>query len=139
VVRLIHKGRYGVVHTHLYRACVYGRVAARLAGVPVVVATEHSLGDGRIEGRPLSAATRRLYLAAERLGAATIAVSPSVAGRLRRWGVPDHRIRVVGNGIDPTGYAFDLLRRDRARATTRTSSRPPPSSRPSWPASPAGA
>jgi glycosyltransferase involved in cell wall biosynthesis len=123
LVRLIHKGRYDVVHTHLFRACVYGRVAARLAGVPVVVATEHSLGDERIEGRPLSAATRRLYLATERLGAATIAVSPTVAGRLRRWGVPGGRIRVVGNGIDLAGYAFDPLRRDRARAAMGLSDR----------------
>lgn len=42
----IRSGRFDVVHTRLYRACVYGRVAARLAGVRAVVATEHSLGDG---------------------------------------------------------------------------------------------
>ena len=59
LVQIIHKGRYDVVHTHLYRACVYGRVAARLAGVPVVVATEHSLGEERIEGRRLGARHRR--------------------------------------------------------------------------------
>ena len=46
------------MHTHLYRACVQGRLAARLAGVPHVVATEHYLGDGLIEGRPVSAGVR---------------------------------------------------------------------------------
>ncbi|MCP9951512.1 glycosyltransferase [Actinomadura madurae] len=31
LARLIRRGRYDVVHTHLYRACVYGRIAARMA------------------------------------------------------------------------------------------------------------
>jgi glycosyltransferase involved in cell wall biosynthesis len=82
----------------------------------VVVATEHSLGEERIEGRRLGAATRALYLATERLGAATIAVSSTVADRLRRWGVPAHRIHVVGNGIDAATYSFNPVRRDRTRA-----------------------
>jgi len=84
LVRTIRAGRYDLVHTHLYRACVYGRIAARLAGVRAVVATEHSLGENRIEGRPLTPGTRALYLATERLGAATVAVSATVADRLRR-------------------------------------------------------
>src|SRR4051812_14668488 len=55
LVRLIRAGGFDLVHTHLYRACVYGRVAARLAGVRAVVATEHSLGDTQMEGRRLTA------------------------------------------------------------------------------------
>lgn len=83
LARLIRDGRYDVVHTHLYRACVYGRVAARLAGTRATVATEHSLGRAEIEGRPLTRSIRALYLTTERLGAATVAVSSTVAGRLR--------------------------------------------------------
>ena len=60
LTRLIRAGRYDVVHTHLYRACLYGRIAARLAGVRAVVATEHSIGDTRLEGRPLTAGVRAL-------------------------------------------------------------------------------
>lgn len=86
LVRFIRDGHYDLVHTHLYRACLYGRVAARMAGVRAVVATEHSLGQDQIEGRPLTTGVRTLYLAGERLGRATIAVSPAVAERLRRWG-----------------------------------------------------
>ncbi|MFI6644665.1 glycosyltransferase [Streptomyces sp. NPDC050504] len=115
LVRLIRRGRYDVVHTHLYRACVYGRLAARLAGVPAVVATEHSLGGSQIEGRPLSAGTRGLYLASERLGQCTVAVSPSVARRLEDWGVDGARIRVVPNGIDAGRFAFDPEQRAAAR------------------------
>ncbi|GAA4294452.1 glycosyltransferase [Streptomyces venetus] len=115
LVRLIRAGGYDLVHTHLYRACVYGRLAARIAGVRAVVATEHSLGDSQMEGRRLTAGVRRLYLASERLGSATVAVSPTVADRLKRWGVPAPRIEVVPNGIDVDRFRFDAQRREEAR------------------------
>ena len=89
LVRLVRAGRFDVVHAHLYRACVYGRVAARLAGLPVV-ATEHSLGDQHIEGRRITPGIRRLYVATERLGSTTIAVSPAVAAVV--GGVFRHRV-----------------------------------------------
>ncbi|MCC5477261.1 glycosyltransferase [Streptomyces sp. NPDC059680] len=116
LARLIRAGGYDIVHTHLYRACVYGRIAARLAGVRAVVATEHSLGDSQIERRRLTAGVRALYLAGERLGRATVAVSPTVAERLRRWGVPGPRIRVIPNGIDASLFRYDAARRSQARA-----------------------
>lgn len=115
LVRLIRAGGYDLVHTHLYRACVYGRLAARIAGVRAVVATEHSLGDSQMEGRRLTAGVRALYLASERLGSATVAVSPTVADRLERWGVPAPRIEVVPNGIDLDRFRFDEERRERTR------------------------
>ncbi|AGS69692.1 glycosyltransferase [Streptomyces collinus] len=116
LARLIRRGRYDLVHTHLYRACLYGRIAARLAGVRAVVATEHSLGDSQMEGRPLTAGVRALYLAGERLGRSTVAVSPTVAERLTRWGVPGPRIAVVPNGIDLERFRFDPGLRLRTRA-----------------------
>lgn len=116
LVRLIRRGRFDVVHTHLYRACVYGRLAARLAGVRRVVATEHSLGDTRIEGRLITAGVRRLYRATERLGRMTVAVSEPVATRLAGWGVRPERVTVIPNGIDAAALAFDAGLRDRVRA-----------------------
>ncbi|MFH8488384.1 glycosyltransferase [Streptomyces longisporoflavus] len=115
LAKVIRAGRYDLVHTHLFRACLYGRIAARLAGTRAVVATEHSLGDTQMEGRPLTPGVRALYLTGERLGRATVAVSPSVAERLSRWGVPRQRIHVVPNGIDVERFRFDL----RARITAR--------------------
>ncbi|MCX4914799.1 MULTISPECIES: glycosyltransferase [unclassified Streptomyces] len=115
LVKVIRAGRYDLVHTHLYRACVYGRLAARLAGVKAVVATEHSLGDSQMEGRRLSSGVRALYLASERLGRSTVAVSPTVADRLRRWGVPGPRIEVVPNGVDVARFRFDPVLRERTR------------------------
>lgn len=115
LARLIREGGYDLVHTHLYRACVYGRLAARLGGVRRVIATEHSLGESQIEGRPLSTGTRALYLASERLGTSTVAVSASVARRLAAWGVAPDRIQVVPNGIETGRFAFV----PRARRLTR--------------------
>ncbi|WP_432170658.1 glycosyltransferase [Streptomyces sp. 1222.5] len=115
LARIVRRGRYDLVHTHLYRACLYGRIAARLAGVRAVVATEHSLGDSQMEGRPLTAGVRGLYLLGERLGRSTVAVSPTVAERLGRWGVPGPRIAVVPNGIDRARFAFDPAARRRVR------------------------
>lgn len=102
---LIRHGGYDVVHCHLYRACVYGRIAARLAGVRAVVATEHSLLDHSIEGRRITAGVRGLYLATEKLGQSTVAVSRPVAGRLAGWGVPANRVRMIPNGVDAARYS----------------------------------
>jgi glycosyltransferase involved in cell wall biosynthesis len=108
--RLMRSGRFDVVHTHLFRACVQGRIAARLAGVPHVVATEHHLDDGASPG------LRALYLAGERLGQVTVAGSPAVAGRLRSWGVPESRITTIPKAIDTGEFRFDPGLRARARA-----------------------
>ncbi|MFG2075322.1 glycosyltransferase [Nonomuraea maritima] len=115
LARLMRRQRYDVVHTHLYRACVYGRLAARLARVPAIVATEHSIGREHIEGRRLTRPIRALYLASERLGHRTVAVSPSVVERLTAWGVPRRRMVVIPNGLDGAAFGFDPGLRRRAR------------------------
>ena len=121
LARLIRGGGYDIVHTHRYRACVYGRVAAWLAfprrgaGAPAIVATEHSLGSEHIEGRPVSPFARQLYLATERLGAATIAVSATVGLRLLLWGVPAERIELIGSGVDAEAFRFDPAAREKTR------------------------
>ncbi|MDQ3825199.1 MAG: glycosyltransferase, partial [Actinomycetota bacterium] len=62
LARLIRAGAYDVVHTHLYRSCIYGRLAARMAGTPVVVTTEHSIGETHLERRRMTLGVRALYL-----------------------------------------------------------------------------
>jgi glycosyltransferase involved in cell wall biosynthesis len=112
---IIADGRYDVVHTHLYRAQVYAHPAARLAGTPVVVTTEHSIGETHIERRKMTAGVRRLYLTSELFSDATIAVSSVVRERLVRWGVPDRKITVIPNGLDTRALAFDPVARQRVR------------------------
>lgn len=115
--RLIRAGRYDVVHAHLYRSQIYARPAARLAGTPLVVTTEHSIGETHIERRPMNRRVRALYLASERFSDATIAVSDVVRERLVAWGVPDRKIVTIPNGIDVSSLAFDLAARARVRAS----------------------
>jgi glycosyltransferase involved in cell wall biosynthesis len=81
-----------------------------------VLATEHSLHPGVIEGRAAGRGVRALYLAAERLGRTTVAVSGQVAGTLHDWGVPPHRVHLLPNGIDAAGYAVPARTRAAVRA-----------------------
>ncbi|GIE94088.1 glycosyl transferase [Paractinoplanes rishiriensis] len=97
--RLIRRGRFDLVHAHAHRACLAGRFAARLAGVPCVVATEHHLDPDAPAGR--------LYLAGERLGRVTIAATPAVAGRLRACGVPDGRVTVIPKAVAAEEFRYD--------------------------------
>jgi glycosyltransferase involved in cell wall biosynthesis len=112
---IIADGRYDVVHTHLYRAQIYARPAARLVRTPVVVTTEHSIGETHIERRKMTASVRGLYLASELFSDATIAVSDVVRERLISWGVPARKITVVPNGLETAALAFDPAARERAR------------------------
>ena len=106
LAKLVRDGGFDVVHTHLYRAHLYGRLAARLAGVRAIVATEHSLGRELIEGRPKDRlGVRGLYRASERMGRVTIAVSQAVADYLRAWRID--RVEVIENGIDIREFRFD--------------------------------
>jgi glycosyltransferase involved in cell wall biosynthesis len=114
--RIIRTGGYDVVHCHLYRSQVYGRTAAWLSAVPVVVSTEHSIGETHLERRKMTAPVRALYLATERLSDATIAVSETVRERMVNWGVRDSRIVVIPNGVDLSRVAFDSGARARIRA-----------------------
>ena len=60
--RLMKAGRYDIVHTHSSKAGIVGRVAARLAGVPIVVHTLHSLVFHEYQ----SAWKNRLYILLKR-------------------------------------------------------------------------
>lgn len=116
--RLARLGRFDVVHAHLFRACLQGRLAAWLAGVRHVVATQYHLDDDRW----MATGVRTLYRAGERHGKVTIAVSAAIAERLRMCRVPDERITVIPKAIDATEFRFDPA----LRATTRARLRIPP-------------
>lgn len=114
--KIIKEGRYDVVHTHLYRAQIYARPAARLAGTPVVLTTEHSIGETHIERRKMTRGVQALYLASEKFSDATIAVSDIVKDRLLRWGVRRGKITVIPNGVDTDELGFDPAAREQVRA-----------------------
>jgi glycosyltransferase involved in cell wall biosynthesis len=105
LVRLFRRGRYDVVHTHSVKAGFLGRLAARLAGVPLVVHTIHGVPfeiDGRLRAR--------VYLAYERLLAPLTHRIVCVGEVLRRevegWGVvPAAKLSTIYSGIDFGAYA----------------------------------
>lgn len=85
--------RIDVLHCHLPLAGVAGRLAARLARVPVVY-TEHNV---LARYHPL---TRRAHSVTWRLQAAVVAVSGEVAASVRRTMGEAVPVRVVRNGIE---------------------------------------
>lgn len=115
LARRLRRLRPDVVHVHLLSGQLFGIPAARLAGVPVVVSSEHSLMDDTIEGRPLSRRLRLIYRLLERLATRTVAVSATTADRLVRWGVDRRRIAVSDNGIDFETLRFDEMARGQVR------------------------
>lgn len=99
--RLMRSFRPDIVHTHTAKAGVLGRLAARLAGVPVVVHTYHGHVLHGYFG-PLKSA---FFRNAERLlghaSDALLAVSEAVRQDLVGFGVaPESKIRVVPLGLE---------------------------------------
>jgi glycosyltransferase involved in cell wall biosynthesis len=114
--RIIRAGRYDVVHTHLYRSQIYGRPAAWLAGTPVIVSTEHSIGETHLERRRMTRGVQALYLGTELFSDMTVAVSATVRERLTKWGVRPRKVTVIPNGVDLGRVEFDAAGRARVRA-----------------------
>lgn len=117
LVRVFRRLRPDIVHTHNPKPGVYGRLAARLAGVPVVVNTQHGLYATADDRR----ARRVAVYAAERLAATCSDVelvqNPEDLETLARLRVPRDRLVRLGNGVDLT--VFDPQRWASTRSTTR--------------------
>jgi len=99
LARLLRSRGIEVVHTHLWGANLWGRLAARAARVPVVVCTEHNV-DSWKKGYHL-ALDRLLAPAATHL----VAVSEEVRAFYERHGVGRGRWHVVYNGVEVSAAA----------------------------------
>jgi glycosyltransferase involved in cell wall biosynthesis len=62
ITRFMRQGGYAIVHTHSSKAGILGRLAARLAGVPVIVHTVHGWSFHDY----MPSITRRIYILLER-------------------------------------------------------------------------
>lgn len=98
--RLFRRLRPNIVHTHNPKPGVYGRLAARAARVPVVVNTVHGLYAQSSD--PL--AKRAIVYGLERLAAtcsdAELVQNPEDLDLLKRLGIPERRLHLLGNGVD---------------------------------------
>ena len=92
---LIRRMKIDIVHTHLYKANLAGRIAAKLAGVPVIIANEHSVDSWknffqRLNDRVLAGITNKI-----------IVVSNAVRDfYVNKIGIPEDKIITIYNGVD---------------------------------------
>jgi sugar transferase (PEP-CTERM/EpsH1 system associated) len=92
--RLFRRERPDIVHTHAWGTLVEGWMAARLAGVPIVVHGEH----GTLQAEPRQIAVqRRIWGRVDHV----LSVSSRLAEKLSAvTGFPLARIEVIRNGVD---------------------------------------
>lgn len=100
LVQIFRALRPTIVHTHNPKPGLYGRFAARIARVPIIVNTVHGL-----YALPEDPATKRaIVYGLERVATACsdaeLLQNPEDAAVLARWKVPAGRVTVLGNGID---------------------------------------
>ncbi|MDP8961626.1 MAG: glycosyltransferase family 4 protein [Actinomycetota bacterium] len=107
-----------IVHTHNPKPGVYGRLAAKAAGVPSIVNTVHglyALPEDRWQKRALIYGLERV---AAMCSHAELVQNPEDVETLAQLGVPRAKLRLLGNGVDLD--RFDRRRVDqRVRDETR--------------------
>jgi glycosyltransferase involved in cell wall biosynthesis len=113
--RLCRTLRPDIVHTHNPKPGIYGRIGARIAGVPVVVNTVHGLYAQ--PGDPLH--KRTVVYGLERVASAfsnaELVQNPEDLPVLRRLGVPQRKLHVLGNGVDLSRFEPSLHRAARGQ------------------------
>jgi len=117
LVTLFRRERFHIVHTHNPKTGVIGRLAARLAGTPVVVNTVHGL-----YGTDGGATRRAMYLTLERLAAACsdfeFCQSREDLAMLRALRIADpDRSMYIGNGVDLSVFDPAAVDRGAVRAS----------------------
>jgi glycosyltransferase involved in cell wall biosynthesis len=94
LMRLLRSRTFDVVQTWIFAANTHGRVAARLAGVPVVVTAE--MAADHWKGRAELAIDRLLA----RWTDCVVGNSRAVVDFYRKVGVPENRLAMIHSGIE---------------------------------------
>ncbi len=107
LARLLRRRQIDVLHSHAWGTLMEGILAAKLAGMPAVIHTEHSTTD-----------RRRRRIIAQRVGwrmvNQVVACSDAVADRMTNIvNYPREKIRVIPNGVDLEQFRrLDVPRRN---------------------------
>jgi glycosyltransferase involved in cell wall biosynthesis len=115
LVGLLRRLRLDVLHAHMPKTGWIGRVAGRLAGVPVVVNTCHGLYARQARSIPAKVVALALEAVTARLSDAELFQNGDDYALMRRW-EGRRKCRVIGNGIDLARWRPDGTGRDRVRA-----------------------
>jgi glycosyltransferase involved in cell wall biosynthesis len=101
LVRALRRERPDVLHCHLVRANLYGRLAARWAGVPVVISTLRNIEEYMVASDALSRAVRQVERRTAGWVSQYVAVSDGVReAAIRRLGLDPRRIITILNALD---------------------------------------
>jgi len=102
-IKLIHSIKSecpDIVHTHLNDAHIYGCIAAKIAGIPVIISTFHSVGWWRFNGGIRQRIRRFADRFASILCDKIIAVSSHVSEDLIKYGkIRKEKMNIIRNGI----------------------------------------
>jgi glycosyltransferase involved in cell wall biosynthesis len=100
LTRLLRRLKPDIVHTHNPKPGLYGRIAARLAGVPVVVNTIHGLYATEDDALGRRLAVYGIERFASMFSGAELLQNVEDIDVLRRLRVPERKIVLLGNGVD---------------------------------------
>lgn len=116
LVSLFRRLRPDIVHTHNPKPGLYGRLAAKAAGVPAIVNTVHGLYATPEDGLVRKTVVYTLERTAASCSGAELVQNPDDLETLRRLRVPDARLTLLGNGVDLTRFEPRISAADVARA-----------------------
>jgi glycosyltransferase involved in cell wall biosynthesis len=115
IVLRCRRERYDVVHTWLFMANCVGVAAARLAGVPLVIASVRNLSVWKRQWWYRTWWTRIADMLGSRAADVVTVNATALVEDHARWArMPQQRIEVVHNGLDPSH--FTASRADGRRA-----------------------
>jgi len=100
LTRLFRRLRPDIVHTHNPKPGVYGRLAARAAGVPGIVNTVHGLYAAPEDPLARKAFVYALERTASVCSSVELVQNSEDLATLRRLGVPAAKLVLLGNGVD---------------------------------------
>lgn len=118
--RFLRRERPSIVHTHTAKAGVLGRIAARLAGVPVVVHTFHGNVLNHYFPRPVSWAIRMVERLLARFTDGICVLAPQQASELadKHHIASREKIHLIPLGMDLSAFgALPAARRTGGRIT----------------------
>ena len=100
LLRLFRRLGPDIVHTHNPKPGLYGRLAARAAGISGVVNTVHGLYASPEDPFARRALVYALERAASLCSGAELVQNPEDLAVLRRLGVPNRKLVLLGNGVE---------------------------------------
>ncbi len=99
--RIIRRGRFHIVHTHSSKAGVLGRLAAKLAGTPLIVHTIHGLTFHQYQPRMVNLLLRKIKKACAPMTDHFLSVSSLISQKVIDAGIaPSEKFTTVYSGME---------------------------------------